>query len=426
MKWLLYDLIFFIAYLVLLPKFLIRMRQRGGYASRFADRFGYLPKDINFPENPIWIHAVSVGEVYVAGRFMAELRQQSPDVRFVLSTTSSTGWVEAAKQLAPGDERIYCPLDFTGCVRRALNRIRPRALILTESEIWPNLLREASRRNIPLWLVNARISDRSAPRYAKFRFWFRDVLNLFTAILAQSECDKARLVAAGADPDRIQVTGSVKYDVAQRAPDKEESIRRWLQQALGGSYPILLGGSTWPGEDKVLLDLYGRLLLQHPEWRLVIAPRHFEKADAIEANIRAAGYSVIRKSRDLDKVDRNAVILADTMGELMGFYGNAEIVFVGKSLCEHGAQNMIEPCLCGVATLVGPNTENFRPVMRDISAANAILQVQDAAELEREILRLANDPESRQALGARAAKLITSRKGVARICAQQILSRLAT
>lgn len=426
MKWLFYDLLFFLAYLALLPGFLLKMKRRGGYAARFADRFGRYPRELVFPEGAVWIHAVSVGEVYVAGRFMGELRRQSPEIRFVLSTTSSTGWAEALKQLGPGDVRIYCPLDFALCVRRALDRIRPKALILTESEIWPNLLRAAAKRGIPLWLVNARISDRSAPRYSKLRYWFGDIFNLFTKILTQSEQDKQRLVAAGANPSIIEVTGSVKYDVAARAPEKETSVRNWIHHALGGEHPILLGGSTWPGEDTVLLRIYSKLRAACPDWRLIIAPRHFEKADAIQANIRAAGFTCIRKSKSPNAIDPDAVLLADTTGELIGFYANADIAFVGKSLCAHGAQNMIEPCLCGCATLVGPYTENFRPVMRDILAAHAIIQVPDAQTLEQQILRLAKDTPARQALGQKAAHLVHSRKGVAEHCAKQILATLRT
>jgi len=406
------------------------MRRRGGYTERFADRFGIFPLEIRRKlcdgTRRIWIHAVSVGEVYVAGQFMREFRTQAPETRFVLSTTSSTGWKEAQKQIADGDVLIYCPLDFRPCVNRVLALIRPEALILTESEIWPNLLRMSAKNGIPLFLVNARVSDRSAPRYKKFRFWFAPVLNLFTRIYAQSEMDKERLVDAGADPERIEVTGSVKYDTAIRNPTKEKEIARWLQAGgVSGEELVLLGGSTWPGEDEVLLAVYKSLKKRFDKLRLVIVPRHFEKADAVETNIRKAGLPCIRKSTTPEPApEDDAVFLGDTTGELMGFYGNATFVFVGKSLCEHGSQNMIEPCLCGAVTFVGPNTENFRSVMQDLLDARALIQVQDGAELETNLSMLLEYPEQRDEFSDAAQMTVQKRRGVVPTCVKAIRERL--
>ena len=436
MRWWIYNLLFAVVYLAMAPHFLLRMRRRGGYRNRFADRFGRYPEEVSSrlrsAEGAVWIHAVSVGEVYVAGQVMRALRERLPEVRFALSTTSSTGWKEAERVIGQQDTLLFNPLDFPACVRRAVDAIRPRALILTESEIWPNLIRECHRRGVPLFLVNARVSDRSAPGYRRMRFWFGPVLRMFNAIHAQSELDKARLAAAGADAARIQVTGSFKLDVARRAPEKEREVGEFLaRHDCGPGRVVLLGGSTWPGEDAVLVGIYGRLRVRCPDLRLVIVPRHFEKADAVEAEILRAGFACVRKSRGgmvspQSPLSSGApVILADTTGELMGFYGQADIVFVGKSLCEHGAQNMIEPCLCGAATLVGPNTENFRPVMSDLLEAGALIQVPDAAALEREIGRLAADAGARRALGARAAEAVERRKGVVGRCADELADALA-
>jgi len=430
MKWLIYDLLFGVAYLAMLPKFLLRMRRRGGYTERFADRFGIFPLEIRRKlcdgTRRIWIHAVSVGEVYVAGQFMREFRTQAPETRFVLSTTSSTGWKEAQKQVAADDVLIYCPLDFRPCVNRVLDLVQPQALILTESEIWPNLLRMSAQRGIPLFLVNARVSDRSAPRYRKFRFWFGPVLNLFNRIYAQSEMDKERLVDAGAEAGLIEVTGSVKYDTAIRNPAKEKEIALWLESG-GRSRDelVLLGGSTWPGEDEVLLAVYKSLRKRFKKLRLVIVPRHFEKAGSIESNILKSGFPCIRKSTTPEpKPDAEAVFLADTTGELMGFYGNATFVFVGKSLCEHGSQNMIEPCLCGAVTFVGPNTENFRSVVQDLLDARALIQIQDGLDLENNLSMLLEYPEQRAEFSDVAQMTVQKRKGVAPACVKAIRERL--
>lgn len=422
MKWLLYNALFAVAYAAMLPSFLIRMKRRGGYRARMGDRFGRYP--FAFPRGAVWIHAVSVGEVQVAGQLMRALRAQDPSVRFVFSTTSSTGWKQAEGQVAPGDALIYNPLDFPRVVRRALDAVRPRAIILTESEIWPNFIRAAKKRGIPLFLVNARVSDRSAPRYRALRWFFGEVFRCFTRIFAQSDLDARRLVAAGADPAAVETTGSFKFDAARRNPAKEQELRAWI-----GPGEILLGASIWPGEDEALLRIYADLAKKRSEVKLVLAPRHFEKADAVEANVRAAGFDCLRRSRAdgapsefrLSAFAYHPVSLCDTTGELMGLYGLASVAFVGKSLCAHGSQNMIEPCLCGVPTLVGPHTENFRPVMSDLLAADAVVQVPDEAALKREIFRLFDDKDARAALGARAVAAVERRRGATDRCAAALL-----
>ena len=431
MKWLLYNALFSVAYVAVLPSFLLRMKRRGGYRARMGDRFARYPEDVlaNLSgcaeSSRIWIHAVSVGEVQVAGQLMRALRKADPAIRFVFSTTSSTGWRTAEKEVSDQDILIYNPLDFPGLVKRAFDAIRPRAIILTETEIWPNFIREAKRRRVPLFLANARISDRSAPRYRALRWFFGEVFRCFTKTYVQSDLDADRLVAAGADRATMEVTGSFKFDVARRRPEKETELRAWA-----GDGRILLGGSTWPGEDEALL----RILPELPaDVKLVIAPRHFEKADAVEENIAKAGFRCIRRSRGESTADAmpdagpRPVFLADTTGELMGLFGIASSAFVGKSLCAHGSQNMIEPCLCGIPTVVGPYTENFRPVMSDLLAADAIVQVEDENGLCA-VLKSFFDPvrhECASALGERAKKAVERRRGATERCASDILSLLA-
>ena len=430
MRWIIYNVLFAIGYLLMTPDFLFRMARRGGYRRHFRQRFGRygaltrtrlaggVAANRKATDRPVWIHAVSVGEVYVAWQMMHALRLKRPGIRFVLSTTSSTGWREAEKRLHAEDVLIYNPLDFPGCVRRALDAIQPRAFILTESEIWPNLIRACGQRGIPTFLINGRISDRSAPRYRLLRYWFGPVLRQFTLLLAQSDLDRKRLLAAGADAARVVVTGSVKFDVAHRDPAKEQMAAAVLNRLdMGTGRTLLVGGSTWVGEENILLGIYRRLQPQYPDLRLVLIPRHFERGDAVAAAIAAAGYTCVRKSL-LDAgaapgaAGAQAVLLVNTTGEMMGFYAQAAMVFVGKSLCAHGAQNMIEPCLCGKATLIGPYTENFRPVMADLLAAQAIVQVPDAAGLEREMAGLLADPPRREALGNCAAAAVRRRRGV--------------
>ena len=423
MKKVVYNLLFAIVYPFLLPGFLVRMLRRGGYAARMGDRFALYPDEVlaKFREGGfVWIHAVSVGEVQVAGQLMREWRKVEPAVKFAFSTTSSTGWKMAEKEISERDVLIYNPLDFPNFVKSALKTVRPRAVVLTESEIWPNFIWTARRYRIPVFLINARVSDRSAPRYKAARWFFGDVLSSFARIFAQSDLDATRLVAAGAPERIVEVTGSFKFDVAHRNEAKERELRDWI-----GPGRILLGGSTWPGEDEALLRIYSDITKAQggvPQVKLVIAPRHFEKADAVEANIKSAGFSCVRRSRKDSPTHPLAnssthVYLADTTGELMGLYGIADVVFVGKSLCAHGSQNMIEPCLCGKPTAVGPYTENFRPVMSDLLAADAIRQVKDEMELGEFVKSSFADDGG---LGARAAAAVERRKGVVPKCVEAI------
>ena len=450
LKFVLYNLLFAAVYPFLLPGFLLRMLRRGGYAARMGDRFALYPAEVKAllglarpvgvhgkrmeKSDFVWIHAVSVGEVQVAGQLMREWRAAEPGVRFCFSTTSSTGWKMAEKEIersgGGGDVLIYNPLDFPNFVKSALKTVRPRAIVLTESEIWPNFILTAKKYGIPTYLVNARVSDRSAPRYRAARFFFGDVLSAFARIFAQSDLDKARLVAAGAPAECVDVTGSFKFDVARRNPEKEAELSAWMFGPSGrpAGVRVLLGGSTWPGEDEVLLKTYRALVDRAAGGalpRLVLAPRHFEKADAVEANIRAAGFGCVRRSRGerpSSAPQTPEVLLADTTGELMGLYGLADAVFVGKSLCAHGSQNMIEPCLCGKPTFVGPYTENFRPVMSDLLESEAIVQVKDAAELEARLLA-ALSPEGADEsarLAARVTAAVERRRGVVAKCVAAI------
>jgi 3-deoxy-D-manno-octulosonic-acid transferase len=411
MKWAVYNLLFLAVYPFLLPGFLLRMIRRGGYAARMGDRIALYPDQVrkrlrDHAGEWVWVHAVSVGEVQVAGQLMRQWREVEPEVRFCFSTTSSTGWKMAEREVTDRDQLIYNPLDFPNFVKSAVTTVSPRAVVLTESEIWPCFIRTVGRRGVPIFLINARVSDRSAPRYRLVKWWFADVLGAFTRIFAQSDIDKERLTAAGSPENKVEVTGSFKFDVARRNEAKERELRDWI-----GEGRVLLGGSTWPGEDEVLLSIFSKL----DGVKLVIAPRQFEKADAVEANIVKAGFGCIRRSRG--DTGEGRVYLCDTTGELMGLYGIADVVFVGKSLCAHGSQNMIEPCLCGKPTLVGPYTENFRPVMADLLSAGGIVQVADAEELERETVRLLREPGD---LGEKAVAAVCRRKGVVARCVTEI------
>lgn len=430
MRWFLYNILFFIAGLFLLPHFYLKMKRRGGYKANFKNRFGrYTPEQLkNIGEGgAILIHAVSVGEVGVAFQFMASMREVNPNQRFVISTTSSTGWKEAEKRLTEKDILIYNALDLPIFVNREIDRIKPSAFITVETEIWPNLIRACARRSIPMFIVNGRISDKTAPTYRKLRFWFGPVLRLFKLILVQSDLDASRFISAGANPETIQVMGSFKFDVAKRNEVKEAMWKELLEKsAFNAPQMILLGASTWDGEEALLLDTYKALSQKYPSLRLILVPRHFERREVVEKEISARGLNSVRKS-DLDSgaykvkplTDRD-VILADTTGEIMGLFPFAAVTVVGRTFRSQGGQNMIEPCLVGVPTIVGPETQNFRPVMADLLASKAIIQLSKDEELIPELDRLLGDETARKELGTTASKAVLARRGVVNHCVNAV------
>ncbi len=426
MRWIIYNGILFLAMVVTFPHFWLKMKRRGGYRKNFGDRFGrYGAETLERigDGGAILVHAVSVGEVGVADQFIRAFRRTNPGQRFVVSTTSSTGWKEAVKRLPPEDVVIYNPLDLPSFVRRALDVLRPAAFIMVETEIWPNLIRECHRRGIPMCIVNGRLSDRTAPTYRRLRFIFGPALRSIGMIQVQSALDAERYVAAGAEPSSVLVTGSFKFDAARRNPEKESMAQAFLRAIdFADGRRILLGASTWAGEERLLADCYLSLRAGHPDLRLMLVPRHMERAEEVCDDIRAAGLNPVLKS-EIDAgraaarpLGADDVPVIDTTGEIMGFFPFATVCVVGRTFCSKGGQNMIEPCLCGVATVVGPETQNFRPVMADLLASEAILQVPSIATLKSELGRLLGDAAERAALGARAEKAVLARRGAVDRC----------
>ncbi len=419
MKWLIYNIVFSFAYLLLLPWFLRRMWRRGGYRKGFFERIGRFPKDLRAKlgaRRRVWMHAVSVGEVFVAMRVARELRERRPGLAFVFSVTTSTGRAMAEKLMEKDDVLLYFPVDTPWVVRRVLNAVRPLALVLIETEIWPNLIRAMSARRIPVVMVNGRISDRSYRGFKKLRFFVRDVFSLFDLVCVQGRDDSNRMIELGARPERVHVMGTAKYDDAAAAAAGVLPPADVLRSAgFPGDALLLVGGSTWPGEETVLLDLYRRLRAAHPKLRLVLVPRHFERAAEVAAEIQRAGLRFVRRSMlngCASAPEPAEALLVDTTGELKRFYAAADIVFVGKSLTRHGGQNLIEPAALGKPVIVGPNMENFRPVMADFLAAGAVLQVRDAAALGAAVERLLGDPAARAEYARLGRNLVRDRAGV--------------
>jgi 3-deoxy-D-manno-octulosonic-acid transferase len=433
--WWVYNLVFPVAFLFLLPNFLLRMMRRGGYARDFAQRFGRYGKPevalLAAPGRPIWIQAVSVGELGVALSFMDELRRRDPSLRFVLTTNTSTGHRLALQKVRAPDATLYFPMDVPWVMPRVLRRIRPSAVVLVENEMWPNMIRYARKQGIPTLMINGRISERSFRGYCKIRFITRRLLPQIHAFCVQSAGDRDRLLALGAPPDRVEVAGSAKYDIGPTPPTAEVRARSVLDKiGVRPGDPVLVGGSTWDGEEEALLDLLPEVRAAHPRLMLVLVPRHAERREDVLAAIRARNLTVVQRSRFPDDAapaaERPDVLLVDTTGELRGFYAAADLVFVGKSLTQTGGQNPVEPARDGKPVVVGPHMENFPAIAQDFREAGAWVQAGDAAKLKAAILRLLGDADERARLGAAAAALVARKAGATRLMADRVLAARAT
>lgn len=431
MIWKCYNVLFVFLFPLLLPHFLWRMRKRGGYARDFGQRLGHYRDEVLVRlggESRVWIHAVSVGELFVALRLMKEWRAREPGIRFALTTTTSTGYALAQREVVDPDVALYFPLDFPPVMRRAFEIICPRALVLVEVELWPNLIRMARERALPIYMVNGRMSARSFRGYRRLLPFTRRLLPMIDLIAAQSEEDARRFIELGAEPARTASFGSAKYDVALATPTGEAGPARAVMRAAGITEEnfVLLGGSTWEGEEEALVDLYRGLKTRYRNLVLVIAPRHVERVPRIVEELKPRVGKLVRRSSLSEKpaitpASPPDVLLIDTTGELKHFYALADVIFVGKSLTRHGGQNLIEPALYGKPVLVGPNMENFEAIMQDFLAQQAVIQVKDLQALRRAVDDLLCDEPRRRELGAAARRVVEERSGSLGIFLDRIL-----
>jgi 3-deoxy-D-manno-octulosonic-acid transferase len=415
---LIYTLLFLLIYPLLLPGFLLRMLRRGGYRRHFGQRFGCFSAAEwrTLGEGDwIWIHAVSVGEIQVALNFLRAWREREPGARFVLSHSTSTGRAQAEKGVSERDFLLYVPIDLPWIVRRVARRIRPRLFVLTESEFWPNLLHAVRATGAPVALINGRISDRSFPRYRRVRWLTRAVFPLIDRLHLQSARDAERITALGAPADRVRVSGNGKYDHRLPEGDPAPVARARLAEAgFPADAVLLVAGSTWPGEEKALAEMLPRLRAREPRLRLVLVPRHAERAAAVRAEVIATGRTLrcrVPLPETVEEASDPEVFLLNSTGELLPFYAAADLVFVGKSLFEPGGQNIIEPALFGKPIVTGPHLENFAAVARDFLAAGALVQVPDARAVEETLAAWLADPTRARAQGARAADLVRRNAG---------------
>jgi 3-deoxy-D-manno-octulosonic-acid transferase len=374
-----------------------------------------------------WVHAVSVGEALTAAPLLEGLARLRPDLPLVVSTVTETGARIVRERFAGVATHRYFPLDFPGAVRRVLRALDPAFFVCMETELWPNTLRALHRRGVPVMIANGRLSDRSFRRYRLVRGPMRDVLAHVTVFAMRSDEDARRVIALGADPERVVVTGNLKHDAAPDPPGAAELWRRLLGLAPGRA--VWVAGSTHAGEEEAVLEAHRRALGARPDLALVLAPRHPERVAEVAALSESRGWrSVLRSAlpggatpaeagagaAPVGGGDAPAVILLDTVGELAQLYAVADVVFVGGSLVPLGGHNMLEPAARRKPVLFGPHTGNFREPASLLVEAGAAAVVADAAALGAELARLLADPALAARRGEAGARAVASRHGAAR------------
>ncbi len=404
----LYSAVLGVGLLVYLPAFLAR-RRRAGYARDLAQRLGRLGEGL--PTEPrCWIHAVSVGESAAAVPLVEGIRQRWPELGIVVSTITPTGARIVGERLAGTATHRYFPIDLPGPVRRALDAARPRFFIAIETELWPNFLRALARRRIPAMIANGRISDRSFRRYRWIHGLMRRVLANVSVFAMQTEEDARRIIALGAPPSRVVVTGNLKSDLVPE-PTGDDSTTWRERLRLGAGARLWIAGSTHRGEEAIVLDAFLRARTRCPDLALLLAPRHPERAGEVEELIRERGLAAARRSRLPADGAPGAVVILDTVGELAALYALADVVFVGGSLVPIGGHNVLEPAMRGKPVLVGPHMSNFREGAELLQRSGGGLVVKDGPELARELARLLEDRDLARHMGEAARQAFAGRQG---------------
>jgi len=405
-----YDLIFLVFSLVYLPAYLFK----GKFHRGFSARLGVVPKNLDL-SRPIWIHAVSVGEAKAVRNLLDNLRIEYPGKKFVISTVTATG-NKIVRGFAGKDDFVtYLPLDFSFIVNSVIKRLNPGLFIIAETEIWPNLITCLKRNNIPVVIVNARISDRSFKGYSAVKFLLKPVINMVSLFCAQTERDKNRLALIGADEDKVKVTGNLKFDAQDKSPEADKT-RVDLRESLCMSSLdlVIIAGSTHPGEEEQIIRAYSGLLDEFSGLKLIIAPRHPERAKEVAGIVSRYGFRPALISEGKIKCTScipKPVFILDVIGQLTGFYAMADIVFVGGSLVKKGGQNILEPAALGKPVIFGPNMFNFRDIAGLFLENDACILVSNEEGLSGAVRYLLENPLEGRKLGNKARELFLNNQG---------------
>ncbi len=403
----LYTLILYLLIPAVMSRLVWQGRRNRAYWQRWSERFGYF----KLPDlySPIWIHAVSVGEVQAAQGLIRELQQRYPKRSLIVTTTTPTGSAQLRRLFGDSVAHLYLPYDLPGAVRRFLDRVRPELALIMETELWPNLVAGCFRRNIPVVIANARLSPRSLKGYRRILPLIRETLKSIRLIAAQGEEDAGRFILLGASPEQVEVTGSVKFD--QQMPAGLMEKAGLLRHQLGSERLVWVAASTHQGEDEQILDAFQQLQCSHPDCLLILVPRHPERFDRVAELCRQRGFKVVRRTDGTPCQQDMDIFLGDTLGELLLFYAASDVAFVGGSLVSTGGHNMLEPAALGRPVITGPHLFNFSKIAMAMEEAGAAQKVDNAEQLAALLEQLLNDPQRRDRMGSSGRRLVEQNRG---------------
>lgn len=410
----LYSLLWYLALPFVLFRLWRRSKKAPAYAERLRERFGYV---VARADQPLWIHAVSVGETLAIAPLVELLLARHTGMPIIITTMTPTGAERARSLFGDRVQHYYCPYDVPCALKRFIRSIRPRALVVVETELWPNMVARCQQNAIPVLLANARLSERSARGYARFSALTRPMLQNLSLVAAQNPVDGGRFVALGLPPERLEVTGSIKFDVSAPVNLSENSVQ--LRTQWGAHRKVLVAGSTHAGEEAMLLSLLKRLQAVEPDLLLVLVPRHPERFAEVKKLALQQGFNTCSRS-DGQANPQTQVYLGDTMGDLMMLYGCADLVFVGGSLVERGGHNPLEPAFLAKPVLMGPHVFNFAVICDALEAAGGLVKVKDLDNLETCCLVLLKNNEQAIAQGKAAAAFVVANQGALERLYQQV------
>jgi 3-deoxy-D-manno-octulosonic-acid transferase len=380
------------------------------FGKRWVEHFGFCPRLKDNKTTSLWIHTVSVGEVIAATPLIQALKKQQPQQTIVVTTTTSTGAAEV-KKLGELVAHRYMPLDFNGAVKRFIKTINPSALLIMETELWPNTLHTVHQHNIPITIINARLSQRSYLRYQKFQFIFNLLAKNIDQLLCQTEADAQRFIKLGINKEKIEITGSIKFDIF--ISDKVKTVAEQLRNELGEKRPLWIAASTHQGEDQLILKAHKRVLKSIPDALLMIVPRHPERFSTVSALSQENGFNTVSRTSQKRVTKSTSVYIADTMGEMLTLMGAADICFMGGSLLDKkvGGHNLLEPAALTKPCLTGPSFYNFQLITEQLIESGGCLICPTESDIADNLLKLFADKTAMQAMGKSALAVVNKNKG---------------
>lgn len=402
-----YSTLCYLSVPIVLGRLLWRSRNNPAYRQRWSERFGFLSE--NIPQNCLWVHSVSVGETIAAVPLVKGFQKLHPEVPVVITTMTINGAKQVVSSFGQSVTHVYVPYDLPDAVNRFIDRVRPKMLLIIETELWPNLLHICAQRKIPIFLANARLSERSAKRYAQFKTLVSLMMKNITQAAVQTQIEAQRFISLGLPVERIQVTGTVKFDVV--VPDEIMQKGKQLREQIGADRPVWIAASTHQGEEEIILEAFKLIKQKYPHLLLILVPRHPERAKDVTTLCQNANFQIVLFTEQKAITNSVDIYLTDTIGQLMMQYVAADIAFVGGSLNTTGGHNVLEPAVLGKPVITGPQMFNFVESTQLLKQAGALWQINDATELAGKVIELLQDPAQCEQAGKAGQQVIEKNRG---------------